>query len=148
MRVCLRLMVVYLLVLVVTGCVTSQESILYKGALKHAQPSLALLPAPNSYEFKKPLEDALKKKLDSKIDELFSKHHIAGITATALVPKKGIWETTRGYVSKPENRHVDGATVFFWASVGKLITSTIVHQLIVNDAQTSQFCYVNNLLQI
>lgn len=117
---------------IIIGCATAfQSSTAYKGAPKHAQPSLALLPAPNSYEFKKPLDKVLERKLDTKIDELFSKHHIAGITATVLVHKKGIWETTRGYVSKPDNRHVDSTTVFFWASVGKLITSTIVHQLIL-----------------
>lgn len=119
-------------IIIMTGCATSsEESTLYKGAPKHVQPSLAVLPAPNSYNFDQPLDDALTRKLNHKIDELFSKHHIAGITATVLVPKKGIWETTRGYVSKPDNRHVNSATVFFWASVTKLITSTIVHQLIL-----------------
>ncbi|HHD78655.1 MAG TPA: class A beta-lactamase-related serine hydrolase, partial [Epsilonproteobacteria bacterium] len=34
---------------------------------------------------------------------------------------------------KPDNKRVDSATVFFWASVGKLITSTIVHQLILEN---------------
>ncbi len=42
-----------------------------------------------------------------KIDELFLKHHIAGISATIIVPKKGHWETHRGYVSKPDNIPVD-----------------------------------------
>jgi len=76
------------------------------------------------------LDTLTQKKLNQKIDELFDKHNIAGISATVLIPEKGIWETHRGFISKPDDIVVDKATVFFWASVGKLITSTIVHQLI------------------
>jgi len=106
-------------------------SIVYKGAPKHVQPPLELLPLNTNYNINKKLDASLEVKLNRKIDELFTKHNIAGITATVLVPEKGIWETTRGYVSKPDKRKVDNATVFYWASVGKLINSTIVHQLIL-----------------
>ena len=121
-------------VTMMTGCATSsQENSVYKGAPKHAQPSLALLPAPNSYKLNQTLDTSTQKKLNQKIDDLFAKHHIAGISATVLMPEKGVWETQRGFVSKPDDIVVDNATVFFWASVGKLITSTIVHQLILEN---------------
>ena len=118
-------------VTVMTGCATtSKENMVYKGAPKHVQPSLAVLPSPNSYNLNQELDASTQRKLNQKIDELFDKHNIAGISATVLMPKKGIWETNRGFVSKPDDIVVDNATVFFWASVGKLITSTIIHQLI------------------
>jgi len=113
---------------IMTGCTTST---IYKGAPKHEQPSLEVLPKANLYDFDQKLNSSLEDKLNQKIDELFVKHHIAGISATILLPQKGFWEINRGYVSKPDNIPVDKDTVFFWASVGKLITSTIVHQLIL-----------------
>ena len=121
-----------IVITIMTGCATSsQESTLYKGAPKHEQPRLEVLPKANLYTVNKKLNASLQTKLNKKIDELFVKHHIAGISATMILPKKGFWETHRGYVSKPNNIPVDNDTVFFWASVGKLITSTIVHQLIL-----------------
>ena len=117
-----------------TGCATtSKENTVYKGAPKHTQPSLAVLPSPNSYDLNQKLDASTQKKLNRKIDELFDKHNIAGISATVLIPEKGIWDTNRGFISKPDDIVVDNATVFFWASVGKLITSTIVHQLILEN---------------
>ena len=119
-------------VFIITGCATSsQKPTSYKGAPKHEQPRLEVLPKANLYTVNKQLDASLQSKLNKKIDELFTKYHIAGISSTMLVPQKGFWEIQRGYVSKPDNIPVDKDTVFFWASVGKLITSTIVHQLIL-----------------
>ncbi len=103
----------------------------YKGGTKHKQPKIESLPKDVEYIFDKKLNDTLETKLNKKIDDLFSKHNVAGITATVLIPKKGIWETNRGYISKPDNKVIDSSSVFFWASVGKLITSTIIYQLVL-----------------
>ncbi len=103
----------------------------YKGGAKHKPLKIESLPKNAEYIFDKKLNDTLETKLNEKIDDLFSKHNVAGITATILIPKKGIWETNRGYISKPDNKVIDSSSVFFWASVGKLITSTIIHQLVL-----------------
>jgi D-alanyl-D-alanine carboxypeptidase len=103
----------------------------YKGGTKHKQPEIESLPNETEYFFDKRLNDTLQIKLNKKIDELFSKHDIAGITATILVPQKGIWETNRGFISKPDNIIIDSITIFYWASVSKLITSTIIHKLVL-----------------
>ena len=103
----------------------------YKGGTKHKQPDIESLPKETEYFFDKRLNDTLESKLNQKIDELFSKYNIAGITATILIPKKGIWETNRGFISKQDNVIIDDSTVFYWASVSKLITSTIIHQLVL-----------------
>jgi len=103
----------------------------YKGAPKHQQPNIEVLPNSAEYILDQSLENSLTIKLNQKIDELIEKHNVAGITATILIPEKGIWETNRGFISKPNNIKVDSSTVFYWASVGKLITSTIIQQLII-----------------
>ncbi len=122
------------LITIVAGCAGSaNKSTVYKGGSKYIQPRLSVFPEPNSYKLDQPLADPLQTKLNQKIDSLFLKHHIAGITATILIPKKGFWETNRGFISKRDNITIDDDSVFFWASVGKLISSTIVHQLILED---------------
>lgn len=105
----------------------------YKGAPKHQQPTIEIFPKSTEYILDRGLENNLESKLDKKINELFDKHNIAGITATILIPEKGIWQTNKGFISKPDNIVVDSSSVFYWASVGKLITSSIVHQLIIED---------------
>jgi D-alanyl-D-alanine carboxypeptidase len=106
----------------------------YKGTPKHQQPNIEVLPKSTEYILDQGLENSLTIKLNQKIDELIEKHNVAGITATILIPKKGIWETNRGFISKPNNITVDSSSVFFWASVTKLITSTIIHQLVIDDS--------------
>ncbi|MCF6350504.1 MAG: beta-lactamase family protein [Flavobacteriaceae bacterium] len=105
----------------------------YKGAPKYQQPNIEILPKSTEYILDKNLEDSLTIKLNQKIDELFEKHNVAGITATILIPEKGIWETNRGFISKPDNIIIDSLSVFNWLSVGKLVTSTIIHQLVLES---------------
>jgi D-alanyl-D-alanine carboxypeptidase len=116
---------------------SSNETLLaqnkYKGATKHQQPNIEVLPNSTEYILDQSLESDLTIKLDQKIDELFEKHNVAGITATVLIPEKGIWETNRGFISKPDNRIIDSSSVFYWASVGKLITNTLIQQLVIEN---------------
>ena len=105
----------------------------YKGAPKHQELGIDIFPDSTDYILDQSLESDLTIKLNQKIDELFEKHNVAGITATVIVPEKGIWETNRGFISKPDNRVIDDSSVFYWASVAKLITSTIIQQLVIED---------------
>lgn len=117
---------------------SSNETLLaqnkYKGAPKHQQPSIEVLPNSTEYIFDKNLEESLSIKLNQKIDELIEQHKVAGITATIVIPEKGVWETNKGFISKPNNIIVNSSTVFYWASVTKLITSTIIHQLVIDGS--------------
>lgn len=109
--------------------VNAQEN--YKGKTKHKQLEIESLLKGTEYFFNKKISDTLEIKLNQKIDDLLNKYDIAGITATVLIPKKGIWETNRGFISKPDNIIINDSTVFYWASVSKLITSAITHKLIL-----------------
>jgi D-alanyl-D-alanine carboxypeptidase len=123
---------------------SSNETLLaqnkYKGATKHQQPNIEVLPNSTEYILDQSLESDLTIKLDQKIDELFEKHNVAGITATVLIPEKGIWETNRGFISKPDNRIIDSSSVFYWASVGKLITNTLIQQLVIENKLSLTIC--------
>lgn len=128
-------LILILLLLSIVSC-TSNKIITqknYKGGSKHKQPTIKSLPKETHYIFDQELNDTLKVKLNQQVDELFNKYDIAGITATVLIPTKGIWETNRGFVSKPDNIVIDSSSVFYWASVSKLITSTLIYQLVLED---------------
>lgn len=122
--------------LILFSC-SSNETLLaqnkYIGSPKLQQPNIDILPNSTEYILDQSLESTLTTKLNQKIDELIEQHNVAGITATILIPEKGIWETNRGFISKPDNRIIDSSSVFYWASVGKLITSTIIQQLVIED---------------
>ncbi len=105
----------------------------YRGGTKHKQPEIESLPEGTEYIFDKKLNETLEIKLNQKVGELFSKYDIAGITATILIPEKGIWQINRGFISKPDHIVIDSSSVFYWASVSKLITSTIIYQLVLED---------------
>ncbi len=84
--------ILILILLLIISC-TSTKIIVqgnYQGGTKHKQPEIESLPKETQYFFDKRLNDTLEIKLNQKIDELFSKYDIAGITATILIPKKGI----------------------------------------------------------
>jgi len=103
---------------IATNCATSsKKSTLYKGASKHTQPSLTVFPKANIYNFDKKLDEVTEKKLNEKMDELFLKHNIAGVSATILVPNKGIWEINRGFVSRVDNIVVDDSSLFYWVGI-------------------------------
>lgn len=105
----------------------------YKGGTKHKQPKIENFRELTTYIFNRSLAESLENKLNEKIEELFEKHTIAGITATILIPEKGIWQTHRGFISKPDQIAIDSSSVFYWASVTKLITSTIIHQFVLEE---------------
>jgi len=120
----------FLLVLFSTN-ICAQKN--YKGLQKHLQPNIEILPEHTDYVFNRKLDDTLEDKLNRKIDDLFETYNVAGITATIVIPEKGLWTTTRGYISKPDTIIADSSSVFYWASVGKLITNTIIQQLVIED---------------
>jgi len=111
---------------------TAQKN--YKGKQKTQQPEITILPENTNYIFNKSVNDTLKIKLDKKTNELFEKHDIAGITSTILIPNQGIWQINKGFISKQEDIRVDSTSVFYWASVSKLITSTLIHQLVLEGS--------------
>lgn len=102
----------------------------YRGKPLHAQTAIEIYPDPAQYDFNKLLPGEIRAKLEDKTRSMIEKLHIIGMTATIVVPGKGIWQIDTGYISKDNHRMVDSASVFCWMSVGKMITGTIITQLI------------------
>lgn len=102
----------------------------YRAGKKHPQPSLALFPDSSAYDTGTLFSGSLKDSLDKTVQNLFEITGMPGLTAAMLIPGKGLWQIDTGYLSKPDLKKVDANSVFYWASVCKLLTSTIIEQLI------------------
>lgn len=103
----------------------------YKGGKKHAPPGPGILPDPNNnYHLNTPISGLLKDSLDKQVNDVFAVTGMPGITAAMLIAGKGLWVMDTGFISRPEQKKVDSTTLFYWASVGKLITATIIATLV------------------
>lgn len=104
----------------------------YAGKQKHAAlPATAWSVTPADYDTALELSGALKDSLDHTLDGLFAATHMPGITVAMLIPGKGAWQRTAGYLSRPQQLRADSTALFYWASVGKFITATIIEQLVL-----------------
>ncbi|SDF13849.1 D-alanyl-D-alanine carboxypeptidase [Mucilaginibacter pineti] len=122
----------YLLIFLLffSSCKKSDAQDSSKDPKKHAQPSLAVFPDGSIYDIGAPLNGSLKDSLDQTVRRLFAITVMPGLTAAILVPGKGLWQTDTGYLSKPGLKKADAGSVFYWASVCKLLTATVIEQLI------------------
>lgn len=111
----------------------------YAGKAKHASVSAEFRSINAAdYDFSKPISGALKDSLNGTIERLFPLTGMPGISVAMLVPRKGFWYTTQGYLSKQDNIKADTTSVFYWASVGKLLTATIIDQLVLEGKLSYQ----------
>ena len=127
---------VCVLFFMVSSCIYAQELLGpkgYKGDKLHMPPSTNIFPNEGIYKFSNLPDSELKKNLSENIQKIISKQGIIGISMSMLIPEKGLWQLDSGYISKEKNILVDSATVFYWASVSKLITSTVIHQLFLEN---------------
>lgn len=118
------------LALVVSGC---GKNDLQAQVLKQHAPisSEAISFVAADYHVAQPLSGPLKDSLDVTISRLFQMTKMPGITVAMLMPGKGLWQTTTGFISKPDQQKADSTSVFYWASAGKLITATIIDELVM-----------------
>lgn len=122
-----------LFVVIFTGCgkndAYSQNS--YKGGRKHDPLNILSFPAAEGiYDVNSRISGALRDSLQQTMKKLFDFTGMSGVSAAMLVPGKGIWQIDTGFISKPDGKKVDSGSVFYWASVGKLLTATVIDQLI------------------
>ncbi|CAG5006665.1 D-aminopeptidase [Dyadobacter sp. CECT 9275] len=122
---------------------------------KHAPLTEAVLSfTAAAYRPAQPLTGRLKDSLDATISRLFPVTRMPGITAAMLIPGKGLWQTTTGFLSQPDQQKADRSSVFYWASVTKLITATVIDQLVLegklsyNDKLAKWFPQFENAREI
>lgn len=116
-------------VLFMSSYISLQAQSKYRGMPKHEEIDIAQFFLVDNYELRGQLPDTLQYKLQQAISELFVNQNIAGLSVTMFTPK-GQWQTTMGYANKPNKQFADSSTVFYWASACKLVTATIIMQLI------------------
>lgn len=102
----------------------------YKGKPKHRQPDVSVLPEPDLYFPERPLPARLAEKLGHRIRALSEEQEITGISAAVVVPGQGAGQAFAGVLSRSQNLPVDSSTLFYWASTGKLVTATVIMQLV------------------
>lgn len=103
----------------------------YNGAPRHGQIPRSIFPdQSSSYDMNKTISGPLSDSLHKTAHDLFTSANMPGLSAALIMPGKGLWQIDTGFTSKPDQKKVNAATVFYWASVGKLITATIIEQLI------------------
>ncbi len=108
----------------------SADNFTYKGKPLHTQINLDILPGFASYDFNTKLPEDISGKLNATMKDLIINQNITGITVTLLMPNKGIWQIDTGYVSKNDNKKVNAESIFYWMSVGKMVTGILIGQLI------------------
>ncbi|EHQ26110.1 serine hydrolase domain-containing protein [Mucilaginibacter paludis] len=126
----IRFACIVLIVLLFSACRKTDAQDKGKAPQKHPQPALFVFPSPGAYDAATTLSGRLKDSLDHTVNNLFRMTGMPGLTAAMLAPGKGLWQTDTGYLSKPDQRKVNPNSVFYWASVGKLLTATVIEQLI------------------
>jgi len=102
----------------------------YKGRPLYHSSINSLFPQSSSFNLEQEMPRKLKSKLDSTVKTIFDAQQAAGLSVDIISSSFGRWELDTGFVSIPTNELVTEHTIFWWASVGKMITSTIIHQLI------------------
>jgi len=120
----------FICLLIFSSCKKSDAQNADQSPKNHPQPSIALFPQAAAYDSDMPLVGSLKDSLDKTTQSLFKITGMPGLTAAILVPGKGLWQTDTGYRSKPDQQKINVNTVFYWASVCKLLTATVIEQLI------------------
>lgn len=68
--------------------------------------------------------------LNASIESIMTSTDLTGITASVGVPGQGVWTYTGGVINRDSQIPVTESTFFWWMSIGKIFTATIIFQLI------------------
>jgi D-alanyl-D-alanine carboxypeptidase len=106
-------------------CSRSQN---YQGAALHSGVDIQTLPS--EFDVSGELDFELAVRLNEAVDWALENTDAPGITAAVGIPKRGLWTTTVGLLSTEPSIPVGDDSVFWWASAGKLFTSSAILQLV------------------
>lgn len=125
-----------LLGVLIAACQDNTPKFSYKGSPRLSQPAITVFPNNQQYHVDKKVPATMATELDGVIQAMMDQQEITGLTVTVLIPDLGIWSLDTGYLDFVEKRKVNHSTIFYWASVGKLVTSIMIQHLI-DDKQLS-----------
>lgn len=106
----------------------------YRGDLRHSGISIESLPT--EFDLSGNLDAALTKRLSRTLHEALAESGAPGVTAAVGIPGEGLWSETIGLAATEPETPLTDASVFWWASVGKLFTASVIMQQVA-EAQLS-----------
>ena len=82
------------------------------------------------------LDSELVLRLEETLDWALENTDALGITAAVGIPGQGIWSASAGLLQTEPEIPADETSVFWWASVGKMFTSSVILQLVAEGKLT------------
>jgi D-alanyl-D-alanine carboxypeptidase len=101
----------------------------YRGEPRLVFSDFSRLPGGN-YRFDQDYIGVFRQQLKKRAVHLFDSLDLTGMSAAVVFPDSGVWQLNTGFVDQPAEKKVDENTLFHWASAGKMVTATLIHQLI------------------
>ena len=111
------------------SCRSEHES-KYKGGKKLQLPTNFNFPSQDLYDLQRQVSKPLSRELDSAAQAIVDQLEVTALSATILVPQQGVWQIDTGYADLEKQIKVADSTIFYWASVSKMITGIVIQQLI------------------
>lgn len=104
----------------------------YRGDRLHECVNVESLPT--ALDLSGSLDTALTERLSRTLHEALAESGAPGVTAAVGIPGEGLWSETVGLAATEPETPLTDASVFWWASVGKLFTASVIMQQVA-DAQ-------------
>lgn len=118
-----------LLTVLLLACESEYDS-KYKGGNKLQLPPNFNFPDQDFYDLQRQVSKPLSRKLDSAAQAIVGQLEVTALSATILVPQQGVWQIDTGFADLERQIKVADSTIFYWASVSKVITGIIIQELI------------------
>lgn len=100
----------------------------YQGASLHS--GIDIQTFPSEFDVSGELDSELAMRLDEVVDWALENTDAPGITAAVGIPNQGLWSASIGLLSTEPSTPVKDDSVFWWASAGKMFTSSVILQLV------------------
>ena len=107
-------------------------AVAYRGPAVHSPIAATAFPSADATLDGK-LDPALSAKLDGIADWILKNTKAPALTAAVGIPGQGTWSVTRGQQTSDPPTPLGERPYFHWASVGKTFTSTVIHQLVLEQ---------------
>jgi len=106
----------------------------YRGERRHSGINIDSLPT--EFDLSDNLDAALTERLSRTLHEALAASGAPGVTAAVGIPGEGLWSETVGLATTETETPLTDASVFWWASVGKLFTASVILQQVAEAQLT------------
>ncbi|NEQ29883.1 MAG: beta-lactamase family protein [Leptolyngbya sp. SIO4C5] len=106
----------------------------YRGGHRHSGISIESLPT--EFDLSGNLDAALTERLSRTLHEALAASGAPGVTAAVGIPGEGLWSETVGLAAIAPETPLTDSSVFWWASVGKLFTASVILQQVAEAQLT------------